>query len=189
MTAIKEMKATLRITGGKGAARETRRANLVPAIIYGDNKAPVAISLEYKEVYHKIYAGHFLSTIFNIDVDGTIHRVIPRDYQLDVVKDTPLHVDFLRLGANTEIKVEIPVHIKGGDIALGVKAGGQVNLVEHAIELYVKADNIPDSIDVDVSKLTLGHSIHIKDITLPEGTRPVSKENITLVTITVSKGA
>jgi large subunit ribosomal protein L25 len=189
MTAIKEMSATLRATGGKGAARETRRQNLVPAIIYGEGKAPIAISLTYKEIYYKIYAGHFLSTIFNLDVDGTIHKVIPRDYQLDVVKDTPLHVDFLRVGPNTEIKVKIPVHLKGNDVCVGVKAGGQLNAVEHAIELYVKADNIPNSVDVDVSKLTVGHSIHVNDITLPAGTRAVSKENTTLVSVTQSRNA
>ena len=153
------------------------------------NITPIAISLVYNEVYHKIYAGHFLSTIFNLDVEGTIHRVIPRDYQLDVVKDTPLHVDFLRVGPNTEIKVQIPVHVKGGDICVGVKAGGQLNLIEHAVELYVKVDSIPDALDVDVSKLTLGHSIHLSDITLPAGTRAASKENVTLVSVTQARSA
>jgi large subunit ribosomal protein L25 len=183
MSAIKEMTATLRVASGKGAARAERRANRVPAVIYGDNKAPIAISLAYKEIYYKIYAGHFLSTVFDLNVDGTIHRVIPRDYQLEVVKDTPLHVDFLRLGANAEVKVEIAIHVKNGDICAGVKMGGMLNLIEHAIELFCKADAIPDAIDIDVAKLNIGDTIHLKDITLPAGTRAVSKENLTLISI------
>lgn len=184
MTTIKQMSATLRTASGKGAARAERRANRVPAVIYGDNQAPIAISLDYKATYYTIYAGHFLSTVFDLTVDGTVHRVIPRDYQLDVVKDTPLHVDFLRLGANADVKVEIPVHMKNADICAGVKMGGSLNLVEHAIELFCKAEAIPNAVDIDVSKLALGGSIHLKDITLPEGSRAVSKENLTLITVT-----
>jgi large subunit ribosomal protein L25 len=184
MSTIKEMNATLRATGGKGAARAERRANRVPAVIYGDKQAPLMISLDYKEAYYAIYAGHFLSTVVELTVDGQKHRVIPKDYQLDRVKDTPVHIDFMRLGANAEIKVEIPVHMQNTEACAGVKMGGALNLVEHAISLYVKADNIPASVDIDVSKLAIGHAIHLNEITLPAGCRAVSKENLTLITCT-----
>ncbi len=98
MATVKEMKATARPKSGKGAARAERRAGRTPAVIYGDNKPPLAISVDHKDVRTKIYAGRFLTTLYNIDVDGEKHRVIPRDFQLDPVKDYPVHVDFLRVG-------------------------------------------------------------------------------------------
>ncbi len=188
MAAMKELKAYTRAKAGKGAARAERRAHRVPAVIYGDKKAPVLISLDFNQINNTIYAGHFLSTVFTLDVDGEKHRVIPRDYQMDVVKDFPIHVDFLRLGEGAEIHVEIPVHLKGTDVAPGVKRGGTVNLVEHSIELVCKAESIPDSIDIDISALNIGASIHLADLKLPAGTRAATKENLTILSIIAPGG-
>ncbi len=148
---VKEMKATARPKAGKGAARAVRRSGRVPGVIYGDNKDPLAISVDHAELKQRIYAGRFLTTIYELDVDGTKHRVIPRDFQLDSVKDLPVHVDFLRLSAGAKIRVRIPVHVLNAESAPGVKRGGTVNIVTHAIEVLCSPEEIPESIDVDVA--------------------------------------
>jgi large subunit ribosomal protein L25 len=188
MASVNELKATARPRAGKGAARAVRREGRVPGVIYGDNKPPVTISLDRAEIRQKIYAGHFLTTICDLDVDGTKHRVIPRDYQLEPIKDTPIHVDFLRLGEGARIRVNIPVHVRNADQSPGVKRGGTVNIVEHSIEVICPADAIPASFAVDVTGLEIGHSVHLTDITLPENVRVVSRRDITLVTIVPPSG-
>src|SRR5208282_2066293 len=166
MATASELKVMERLQAGKGGARATRREGRVPAVIYGDGKAPLAVSLDLTEIRLKIYAGHFLTTIYDLELDGVKHRVIPRDYQLDPVKDQPIHVDFMRLGEGARIRVRIPVHIKNADQAPGVKRGGTVNIVEHAVEVYCPADAIPSAIEVDLSGLEMNHSIHMSDLPL-----------------------
>lgn len=183
MAANETLSATVRAKGGKGAARAERRQGRVPGVIYGDKKPPVLVSLDYKTLSLRIYAGHFKSTVFTLEVDGEKHRVIPRDYQLDPVKDMPLHVDFLRLGAGAEITVDIPIHVNGGETSPGVKLGGTVNLVLHSLTLLCNADNIPDGVEIDISELGMGATVHIEDIKLPAGTRPATKENVTILSI------
>ena len=137
MAANKQLAATVRNGTGKGAARSVRRENRVPGVIYGGGEAAQPISLDYKTLNQLIYAGHFLTTIFELDVDGKVERVIPRDYQLDVVKDTPLHVDFLRLKPGSSLRVDVPVHVVGMESSPGIKMGGTLNIVRHTIELRV----------------------------------------------------
>jgi large subunit ribosomal protein L25 len=152
MAANKTLAATTRTGTGKGAARSIRRENRVPAVIYGGGEAAQPISLDYKTINQLIYAGHFLTTIFDIDLgDGKVERVIPRDYQLDVVRDTPLHVDFLRLKPGSTLRINVPVHVVGAEVSPGVKIGGTLNVVLHTIELRVPADNIPEAITADVT--------------------------------------
>ncbi len=192
MSTMKNLSATRRERAGKGAARAVRREGRVPAVIYGGGQAPVSISLDFKETNRLIYAGHFLTTVFNIDVEGEKIRAIPRDFQLDVVRDFPMHVDFLRLGEGATIRVEIPVHVKGQDASPGLKAGGALNLVRHSVEFTVPADQIPEFIEIDVSNAKLGDSIHISSVKLPEGCKPViSDRDFTIATIagTSAKGA
>ena len=112
MATVNVIKATARSRAGKGAARAVRRAGRVPGIIYGDGKPPLPISLDYAELRQRIYAGQFLTTIHDVEVDGVKHRVIPRDFQLDPVRDLPLHVDFMRLGEGATIRVNIPIHVR-----------------------------------------------------------------------------
>lgn len=188
MTAIETMSATVRANGGKGAARATRREGRVPGVIYGDKKAPLMISLDYKTLHQRIYAGHFKSTIFMLEVDGQQHRVIPRDYQLDKIKDTPVHVDFLRLGEGASITVDIPIHVTGADKSPGIKRGGTVNLVEHALSLRCSVDSIPAGIDIDISALNIGGSVHLADIALPAGVKATTRENPTLLSIVAPSG-
>ena len=150
MATVKELKATARPKAGKGAARAVRREGKVPGVIYGDSKPPVTITLDSKELQQRILAGRFLTTLYDLEVDGAKHRVIPRDFQLDPVRDFPVHVDFMRLGPNAKIRVRIPIHVTGAEQSPGVKRGGAVNIVTHTLEVVCAADAIPESIDVDV---------------------------------------
>jgi large subunit ribosomal protein L25 len=188
MAQVREMKAIARPGAGKGAARAERRQGRVPGIIYGDDTAPLAISIEQAELRQRIYAGHFLTTIYDLEIDGAKHRVIPRDYQLDPVKDFPLHVDFMRLGEGATIRVHIPIHVRNAEIAPGVKRGGAVNIVTHSIEVRCLAEAIPEAIEVDLSGLEMNHSIHLSDIKLPENVRPLAVGDATLVTIVPPSG-
>ncbi|MDF2996523.1 MAG: ribosomal rRNA E-loop binding protein Ctc/L25/TL5 [Xanthobacteraceae bacterium] len=188
MTAIKELKATARAKVGKGAARAERRAGRVPAVIYGDGKAPLGITLDYTEISRTIYAGHFLSTLFNVDVEGEKHRVIPRDYQLDPIKDLPLHVDFLRVAVGASLVVDIPVHFVNAETAPGIKRGGTLNIVAHSVSLNVPADNIPEAIDIDLGSAQLGDSVHLSQVTLPAGVTWAGHGDDTLVTIAAPSG-
>ncbi|BAF90145.1 50S ribosomal protein L25/general stress protein Ctc [Azorhizobium caulinodans] len=188
MTAIKELKAVARARGGKGAARAERRAGRVPAVIYGEKQEPVTISLGHKEITRIIYAGHFLTTLFEIDVDGVKHRVIPRDYQLDPVKDLPLHVDFLRVSQGASVTVEVPVHFENQDKAPGLKSGGTLNVVAHAVALECPAEAIPDHVVADLTGLEIGDSLHLSKVKLPAGVSSAVTGDDTLATIVAPSG-
>jgi large subunit ribosomal protein L25 len=188
MATVNVIKAVSRSRGGKGAARAERRAGRVPGIIYGDGKPPLPISLDYAELRQRIFAGHFLTTVHDVEIDGVKHRVIPRDFQLDAVRDLPLHVDFMRLGEGATIRVNIPIHVRNADQSPGVKRGGTVSIVTHSVEVRCRADAIPTGIEVDVAGLDINHSRHLSDIKLPEGVRVVSGRDITLVTVVPPSG-
>jgi large subunit ribosomal protein L25 len=184
----KQLQAVARDRAGKGAARAVRREGRVPAVIYGGGEPAQSISLDSNQTKQLIFAGQFLTTVFEIDVDGRKTRAIPRDYQLDPVRDFPVHVDFLRLSKGQTIKVVVPVHVVGQENSPGVKRGGTVNIVEHSIELLVPSDSIPDSVEASVANLDIGSSIHIEDIKLPNGAKATSTENLTLVTVVAPSG-
>ena len=188
MATINELKATARPKSGKGAARAERRAGRVPAVIYGDNKAPLTISVDDRELRQRILAGRFLTTLCDIDLDGKKHRVIPRDFHLDPVKDFPLHVDFMRLGEGATIRISVPLHVQRADVSPGVKRGGTVNIVTHTLDLECSVDNIPQAIEADVGALEIGHSMHLSDINLPTGVKSLAREDVTLVTIVPPSG-
>lgn len=184
MAATKELKAQAREGVGKGAARELRRQGLVPAVIYGDKKPPVTISIAYKDAMKYIYAGGFLSHVISLDVDGTKHSVIPRDYQLDPVKDFALHVDFLRVGKGTKLNVAVHVNFINEEASPGIKRGGTLNVVHHTLDLTVDADNIPEEITFDLTGLDIGDTIHLSSIKLPAGATDHShEEDVTIATI------
>ncbi len=188
MATVKELKATARPKAGKGAARAERRAGRVPAVIYGNNQPPLTISLNDAELRLRIQAGRFLTTIHDIEVDGKKHRVIPRDFSLDPVRDFPLHVDFMRLGEGSRIRVSVPLHVLNAETAPGVKRGGTVNIVTHAIDLEVPADNIPQYLEADVGKLEMNGSLHIADIKLPDNVKLLTRDDATLVTVVPPSG-
>lgn len=184
MPEIVKMKATRREKGGKGAARRERRAGRVPAVLYGDDKAPEPISVDFVEVLKQINRGRFESTLVELDVDGEVTRTIPRDVQLDPVKDLPIHVDFLRLGKGARITVEVPVEYVNEEASPGLKRGGALNVVRHAVEVWCRASQIPEKITVDLSGLEIGDSVHISDVDLPDGVEPtITDRDFTLCTI------
>lgn len=188
MTAVKQLKAEARAQVGKGAARAVRRDGRTPAVIYGAKEAPLAIAVDHRDIRTKIYAGHFLTTLYDIDIDGKKHRVIPRDYQLDPVRDYPIHVDFMRLSEGALIRVNVPVHVINVEQSPGVKRGGAVNIVTHAIPVRCPPDRIPQSIEVDVAGLEINNSKHLSEVNLPEGVKPIAREDMTLVTIVPPSG-
>jgi large subunit ribosomal protein L25 len=187
-TTVKELKATARPKSGKGAARAERRAGRVPGVIYGNNQPPVTISVDDRDLRQRILAGRFLTTIYDIELEGKKHRVIPRDFHLDPVRDFPIHVDFMRLGEGATIRISVPLHVVKSESAPGVKRGGTVNIVTHAIELECSVDNIPQYVEADASGLEIGYSLHLTDITLPAGVKSLTREDATLVTIVPPSG-
>ena len=189
MSQTYELTAELRDGVGKGAARAVRRQGKIPAVIYGDKKPPIPISLPLKETTLRLQAGGFLTHILNVDVGGETIRVIPKDYQLDPVRDFLLHVDFLRIGEGARLTLDIPVHFLNEEASPGLKRGGALNIVRHTVELYVPVDRIPEFIEADLTGLDIGDSLHISAVTLPEGVTPtITDRDFTIATIAGSGG-
>lgn len=179
-----ELVATVRDRVGKGAARALRRENKIPAVIYGAGQPALPIALPAKEIFLKLHAGGFLTTIAVIDTGAEKIRVIPRDYQLDPVRDTLVHVDFLRVSAHSHLEVEVPVHFLNEEGSPGLKRGGVLNVVAHTVTLNVSADNIPEALTVDLTGLEIGDSVHLSQIALPAGAQVVGHaEELTIATI------
>ena len=184
-----ELTAELRNRVGKGSARELRRNGMVPAVIYGDKQAPLSIALNYKDVYYKIHGGGFKTTIATIVVDGKKIQVLPKDYQLDPIRDFPIHVDLLRVSKNTQVTVQIPVRFINEEKSAGIKRGGVLNIVRHEIEAIVAAASIPDAIEVDLEGTELGDTIHVSSVKLPEGVEPtITDRDFTIATIAAPAG-
>jgi large subunit ribosomal protein L25 len=183
------LQAVAREGVGKGASRSLRRTGHTPAVIYGGNEAPIAIAVVSKDITKRIYAGGFMTTIATVEVGGKSIRVLPRDYQLDKIKDFPIHIDFLRVTGSMKVKVDVPVVFHNAETSVGLKAGGTLNIVRHTVELMVPADHIPEHIDVDLKNFKLGESIHISHVKLPDDVKPViSDRDFTIATIAVPAG-
>ena len=184
-----ELSATLRDRVGKGSARASRREGQVPAVIYGDKKPPLSISVESKILERLFNQSGFFTHIFEIDVDGKKHRALARDAQLHPVKDTVMHVDFLRVSARTQVTVEIPVVFLNEDTCPGIKTGGVLNIVRRAIEVTCPANAIPESIELDLGAVQAGESVHISAVTLPDGVVPtITDRDFTVCSIAAPSG-
>ncbi|WP_332065993.1 50S ribosomal protein L25/general stress protein Ctc [Bartonella sp. CB189] len=178
------LKAEIRKRVGKGSSRELRRNGLIPAVIYGDKKPPLAIAVSYKEIFHKIRAGGFRTTVSTIEIDKKKILVLAKDYQLDPVRDFPIHIDFLRVSEKSVVDVNIPVHFINEDTAPGIKQGGVLNIVRHEVECTAPANAIPQAIEIDLADYSIGDSIHISAVKLPEGVLPVIQDrDFTIATI------
>ena len=178
------LNAEMRERAGKGAARATRRAGRVPAVIYGDKKDSVMISIDPKELKKFISTGSFFAHLVEIKDGKDSHRVIVRDIQLDPVSDRPLHIDFMRVSKGVKIAVNIPLHYLNEEESPGLKQGGVLNIVRHEVELYVSPEAIPEYIEVDLGGFILGDSIHISAVNLPDGTSPtIADRDFTVATI------
>jgi len=189
MSEVNSISAELRDRAGKGAARATRRAGRVPAVIYGDKKEPTLISLDPKEIDRLAHKRAFFASLIDIDIKGTKHRALPRDVHFDPVTDRILHADFQRVAKDTKIRVNVPVVVRNEAAAPGIKRGGVLNLVRHEIEFVCSPDNIPQEVVVDLTGLDIGGSIHISQVDLPKGAAPVIRErDFTVATIGAPSG-
>lgn len=185
MVQVNKISAEGRPGSGKGAARAVRRTGKVPGVVYGGDVATAeTIAVDGNELFKLINRGRFLSTVFEIDVGGKITRAIPRDVQLDPVRDTPVHVDFQRIGSDNRVKIRIPMRFINEAASPGLKRGGVLNVVRREIEVWAPADKIPEYFTSDLTGLEIGRSIHISAITLPDGVRPVIHDrDFTIATI------
>jgi large subunit ribosomal protein L25 len=187
MPEITSLNAETRERLGKGAARAIRRAGRVPAIIYGDGKDPVAVSLEPRELGRVISKPGFMATVVDVAINGTTHRTLPRDIQYHPVTDAPLHIDFMRVGAGARVTVTVPVSFINQDRSIGIRRGGILNIVRHGIEVSCSVEAIPERLVVNLDGLDIGDSVHINAIALPEGVRPTTSErDFTIATIGAS---
>ena len=167
MADIISLAAEPRERAGKGAARATRRAGRIPAVIYGNKETPSMVSIHPIDLMHQIRGGGFFSKVYEIEADGKKHRVLPRDIQLHPVTDQPIHVDFMRFSKTTRLVVEVPVIFVGEEECPGLRQGGVLNIVRHAIEMRASPDSIPESVKIDLSGYNVGDSVHISSVTLP----------------------
>lgn len=179
-----ELKASPRERLGKGGARTARRAHQVPGTVYGGGEEPQSIVVDYKALWMQHQTGHFQATVVTLDMDGKKVRVLPKEVQVDPVRDFPIHVDFLRITKDSEVTIQVPVHFINDEAAPGLKRGGVLNVARHEIELRCPVDRIPEEIQVDLTGLDMGDSIHIGDITLPEGTKlAIAERDFTIASI------
>ncbi len=189
MTQIVPLSAEARARAGKGTARQTRRDGRIPAVIYGGKQAPITISLDKFAFNRVLHQPGFFTHLFDVTVDGATHRVLPRDVQFHPVTDAPLHVDFLRVSADTRITVQVPVEFVSQDKSPGLKRGGVLNIVRHELEVTCAADSIPEHITVSCEGFDIGESIHISAVTLPEGVAPtITDRDFTIATIVAPSG-
>ncbi len=183
------LSAEPRERAGKGASRALRREGRVPAVIYGDNKAPEAVHVEEKALVKALMTGHFSNSIVEVMVNGKTERTLPKDVAFHPVTDRPIHVDFMRLAKDATVHVEVPVSFANEDASPGLKRGGVLNIVRHELELICAADKIPDEIVIDVTGFDVGDSIHISHVTLPAGSKSaITDRDFTIATVVAPSG-
>jgi large subunit ribosomal protein L25 len=186
---IPNLEAFARSGTGKGAARQSRRDGMVPGVVYGGGAEPLAIEIPFNKLLKRLKQGRFLSTLFNLQVEGHEDvRVICRDVQRHVVKDLPIHLDLMRLRRTSRVNLFINVEFINQDKCVGLKRGGVLTVVRSEVELSVIAGDIPDHITVDLDGLKIGDIIHINDVTLPEGVKPTVNRNFVIANISAPSG-
>ena len=174
---------------GKGASRALRREGRVPAVVYGGKEEPLSIHVEEKLLIKQLSSGHFLNSIVEIEVGGKKLRTLPKDVAFHPVTDRPLHADFLRLSKNSTVHVNVPVIFANEEASPGLKRGGVLNIVRHELELICDGNKIPEEIAIDVTGLDIGDSIHISNVTLPDGsTSAITDRDFTIATIIAPSG-
>jgi len=181
---IPDLIAEVRTGSGKGAARQARRDDKVPGVVYGGGADPLSLNFDFNYLFQKLKKGRFLSTLFNLKVEGQEDvRVICRNVQRHVVKDMPIHVDLMRLRRTSRISLFIHVEFENHEAAPGLKRGGTLTVVRNEVELNVLAGEIPESVTVDLTGLEIGDVIHIDDIKLPSGAKPTIARNFVIANI------
>ena len=189
MSDMLHLPAETRERAGKGASRALRREGRTPAVIYGGNEAPVAIHVEEKLLRKQLGTGHFFNSVVEIELGGATLRTLPKDVAFHPVSSRPLHVDFLRLTADSKVHVAVPVIFANEDKSPGLKRGAVLNIVRHELELVCEADKIPDDVVIDVTGYDVGDSIHISHVTLPAGSASaITDRDFTIATIVAPSG-
>ena len=176
--------AEARDRAGKGASRALRRDGRVPAVVYGEKKEALSIHVEEKLLSKMLSTGHFMNSVVMIDYKGKAHRTLPKAVDFHPVTSRPIHVDFLRIGEHTKVHVAVPMRFDNEDDSPGLKRGGVLNVVVHELELVCDAANIPNEIHVSLEGLEIGDSLHISNVSLPDGVVPSNQdEDFTVATI------
>lgn len=182
------LNVTVRERTGKGGAREARRMGLVPGVLYGGGENPVAINLKKNEVLKAINTGTFLASTVTLSHEGKKQLVIPQAIQMHPVTDQPEHVDLYRVKRDQIITVEVAVHFVNEELSPGLKKGAALNVVRHAVELNVRADSIPESLEADLKGLDIGDNVKISNITLPDGATPTITDRDFTIASVVGRG-
>jgi large subunit ribosomal protein L25 len=178
------LSAETRERAGKGASRELRRQNRIPAVIYGNKQDPELIHVEEKALIKLLMTGHFSNSLVQIDLGGKKQMTIPKDVAFHPVSDRPTHVDFLRIVKGAKVEVLVPVMFINEEKSPGLKRGGVLNVVRHELELICDNDKLPDDIQIDVTGFDVGDSIHISNVTLPKGAESkITDRDFTIATI------
>ncbi|WP_439137593.1 50S ribosomal protein L25/general stress protein Ctc [Roseicyclus sp.] len=186
---IPDLIAEARAGTGKGAARQARRNGMVPGIVYGGGADPLSIQIPFNVLLKRLKKGRFLSTLFNLKVEGHDDvRVICRGVQRDVIKDLPTHVDLMRLRRTSRVALFIPVEFVNHEKAPGLKRGGVLTVVRPEVELVVTAGDIPDHITIDLEGRNIGDVLHISDVALPEGAKPTIDRDFVIANISAPSG-
>ncbi|HJU76836.1 MAG TPA: 50S ribosomal protein L25/general stress protein Ctc [Sphingomicrobium sp.] len=176
--------AEARDRAGKGASRALRRDGRVPAVVYGEKKEPLSIHVEEKQLSRLLHTGRFMNSVVMVDLGGKAHRTLPKAVDFHPVTSRPIHVDFLRIGEHTKVTVGVPVRFDNEEESPGLKRGGVLNVVQHELELVCDAAHIPNEIHIDLTGLEIGDTVHISQVTLPEGVTPANEdEDYTVATI------
>ncbi len=190
MADVITIEASVRKNIGTSGAREVRRAAMIPCIVYGGEKDPVAIQLDRRIILKELETEGFLSRLFNLNVDGkNLGQVIPRAIQFHPVTDDPLHVDFMRVTKGSKIHVALPIHFENEAKSPGLKRGGVLNVVVHELEVECSASAIPEYISIDVSTMDIGDTVHLNQLTLPQDVRPLHMERDNTIATIVAPSA
>lgn len=188
MSTVEAFKVQVRTQTGGGASRSLRRSGMIPGILYGGDKENVPLMVDPRDVEKGLRHSSFYSKIFELDVNGEKERTLARAVQLHPVTDRPLHIDFWRVGKNTKIHVSVPLHFLNENKCPGIKQGGLLNIVLHALEVTCSADNIPEHLTIDLSDMEMGATIHADILQLPEGVSITHPDrDYTLATIVAPK--
>jgi large subunit ribosomal protein L25 len=167
------LKATKRTTISAGQINKLRTDGFVPAVLYGGGKNNLNISLKKLQLQNIINSETFMSKVFDLDIDGSSEKALPRDIAYDPVSDEPIHIDFLRITQGSKLTLEIPVKFLNSEKSPGLKKGGVLNIVRRKVQLKCPAENIPTEIIVDLDNTEINTSLKISSVKLPENVTPV----------------